>query len=295
MIGFSGSSRTRIPRMIWTAESTWRKANPNYAISVKADDLRGLVAKAIHMPAAASAVKQKRLNLWGGALSPWLSLDGWRAGQTTWTAESMRGEVCWIGVDLSSKIDLTAIVVLFPPSTSRASWRILCTALTPEATLQERARRDRAPYDVWTERGWLETNPGNRIDQDRARDHILTAAGRYQVQGIGIDPWNAGNLVKELETAGLQVVEIPQNRAQLSETAKVFEADVLDGLVDGGENALLTWCISNVIAPADDAGNIYPSKRRSRGRIDPVMAALNARKLASVEIEIAEDPVLVIA
>jgi phage terminase large subunit-like protein len=101
------------------------------------------------------------------------------------------------------------------------------------------------------------------------------------VQGVGIDPWNAGNLVKDLEADGLLVVEVPQNRAQLSESAKSFEADVLDGLVDGGGNELLTWCVSNVMAPTDDHGNIFPSKKRSRGRIDPVMAALNARKLST--------------
>ena len=91
------------------------------------------------------------------------------------------------------------------------------------------------------------------------------------------------------------VAEVKQTRAQLSETAKQFEADVLDALVDGGGNELLTWAIANVVAPADNNGNIYPSKRRSRGRIDPVMAALNARKLAATPIESADDPELIVA
>jgi phage terminase large subunit-like protein len=270
------------PEDDWTAERTWRKANPNYGVSVKPDDLRALIAKAVHMPAAAAAVQQKRLNLWVNAIAPWLSLEGWRAGQSEWTPVSMTGEPCWVGVDLSSKIDLTAVVILFPPGADRKTWRLICHALTPADTLHERARRDRAPYPVWVDRGWLQTNPGNRIDQDRVRDLVVAAAAQYQVQGVGIDPWNAGNLVTDLEAAGLLVVEVPQNRAQLSETAKQFEADVLDGLVDGGGNELLTWAVSNVVAPADDHGNIYPSKKRSRGRIDPVMAALNARKLATV-------------
>lgn len=279
----------------WLDEQTWRKANPNYGISVKPDDLRALAAKAKNMAPAAAAFQQKRLNWWVNSSAPWLALDGWRAGQTTWTAESMHGEPCWVGVDLSSKIDLTAVVVLFPPTETRRSWRVLCSGLTPAATLRERSRRDRAPYDLWVERGWLYTNPGNRIDQDRVRELVLAAASVYQVQGVGIDPWNAGNLVTDLEADGLLVVEVPQTRAQLSETAKQFEADVLDALVDGGGNELLTWAIANVVAPADNNGNIYPSKRRSRGRIDPVMAALNARKLAATPIESADDPELIVA
>lgn len=283
----------------WTAERTWKKANPNYGVSVKPDDLRALVNKAIHMPSAAAAVKQKRLNLWVNADAPWLSLEGWRRGASTWSAADMAGQLCWVGVDLSSKIDLTAVVCVFPPTDSRSTWRLLCYALTPADTLIERARRDRAPYDTWVARGWLLTNPGNRIDQDRVAQIVQAAARQFDVQAVGIDPWNAGNLVTDLEREGLLVIEVPQNKQQLSEAAKLFEADVLDGLVDGGDNELLTWCVSNAVAPPDDQGNIYPSKKKSRpvgrGRIDPVMAALNARKLATAESMVADDPELVTA
>ena len=61
----------------WTEEATWRKANPNYGVSVRPDDLKALATKATHMEPAAAAFKQKRLNLWVNAIAPWLSLDGW--------------------------------------------------------------------------------------------------------------------------------------------------------------------------------------------------------------------------
>ena len=128
------------PEDDWTAEKTWRKANPNYGVSVKPEDLRALVAKAVRMPSAAPAVKQKRLNLWVNATAPWLSLEGWRAGQSRWSVDLMRGELCWIGVDLSSKIDLTAVVILFPPTETRRTWRVICHGLTPAATLRGAGR-----------------------------------------------------------------------------------------------------------------------------------------------------------
>jgi phage terminase large subunit-like protein len=282
----------------WTEETTWRKANPNYGVSVKPEDMRALAAKAMNMPNAAPAFKQKRLNLWVNTIAPWLSADGWRRGQTTWTAEDMRGALCWIGIDLSAKIDLTAVVFLFPPTETRSTWRVLAVCLTPEDTLLERSRRDRAPYPEWVRQKLLRTNPGNRIDQDVVHRIVTETTSQYafDVQGIGVDPWNAGNLVQDLEADGFQVTEIPQNKPQLSGTAKEFEADVLDGRVDGGGNALLAWCIGNAVAPPDDQGNLLPSKRRSRGRIDPLMATLNARKLASGPVEEpAEDPELVTA
>ena len=272
------------PEDDWTLERTARKANPNWGISVKPDDLRALVTKAIHMPAASAAYKQKRLNLWVNANAPWLSLDGWRKGQTHWTAASMAGERCWAGIDLSSKIDLTAVVLVFPPTPTRATWRWLATCVTPEDTLVERARRDRAPYPLWVKAGLLKTNPGNRIDQSVVRTIIQEAAQVYDLQQIGIDPWNAGNLVKELgELDGFQVVEIPQTLQQMSAPSKDFEADVLDGLVDGGDNPLLLWCISNVVVQRDGKDNIYPVKKKSKGRIDPVIAGLMGRKLAAID------------
>jgi phage terminase large subunit-like protein len=267
------------------AEATWRKANPNYGVSVKPDDMENLARKARHMPAAAAAFKQKRLNLWVNTLAPWLSMEGWRAGQTAWTLDDMTGEPCWLGIDLSSKIDLTAIALVFPPTEARRTWRLGAFVLTPEATLEERAHRDRAPYREWVEAGHLLTNPGNRIDQEAVRELVLEANDCFDVRSVGVDPYNAGNLVQLLERDdGLTVIEIGQSMLQMSGPAKDFEADVLDGLIDAGGNPLLGWCASNVVVMHDNKGNIYPVKKRSRGRIDPIMAALMGRKLAALEL-----------
>jgi phage terminase large subunit-like protein len=281
----------------WTQEPTWRKANPNYGVSVKAQDMASLVTKAIHMPNAAAAFKQKRLNLWGGAASPWLSLDGWRRGQSAWAPDNLAGDPCWIGIDLSSKIDLTAIAAIFPPTETRVSWRLRLWALTPADTLADRAHRDRAPYDVWRTDGYLRTNPGNRIDQDEVRTIIGTIAAQHRVQQIGIDPWNAGNLEKDLAEDGFEVIEIPQTLKHMSAPSKDFEADVLDGLVDAGGNPLMEWAVSNAVVERDNKDNIYPVKKRSRGRIDPLIAALMARKLAAANLREpgeAGDPVLMV-
>lgn len=288
----------------WTLETTWRKANPNYGVSVKPADLRDLAAKAIHMTSAQAAFKQKRLNLWVNTLAPWLSIEGWRDGQTAWVspaafAEALAGEACWIGIDMSSKIDLTAIVAVFPPTETRTTWRLLATCLTPANTLEARAHRDRAPYPQWVTEGYLITNPGNRIDQRVVVDVVADWQTRYDVRGVGIDPWNAGNLVKDLSDLDLSVpvIEVPQNIQQMSAPSKDFEADVLDGLVDSGGNPLLAWCASNAVAAPDHKGNIYPTKKKSRGRIDPIMAAIIGCKVSQIDPsdQPAEDPQLVVA
>jgi phage terminase large subunit-like protein len=277
-------------------EAVWRKANPNYGVSVKPDDLRALARKAEHMPSAAAAFKQKRLNIWVHAIAPWLSLEGWRAGQTRWARDDLKGLRCFLGIDMSSKIDLTAVVAVFPPDETCLRWRLVSWCLTPADTLAARALRDRAPYETWVADGFLRTNPGNRIDQGRVRDFVHEADDLFEVQGIGVDPWNAGNLITDLGDDGFEVVEVPQTLQHMSAPSKDFEADVLDGLIDGADDPLMRWCISNVVVQRDNKDNIYPTKKKSRGRIDPVIAGLIGRKLATLDLGEApvEDPVLVV-
>jgi phage terminase large subunit-like protein len=280
------------------APRTWRKANPNYGVSVKPDDLKALAHKAQFMSTAAAAFKQKRLNLWVNAIAPWLSLEGWRRGQSVWTLDELRGAECWIGIDMSSKIDLTVVAALFPPAPGKWSrWRVVLWCLTPADTLEDRAHRDRAPYLVWKAAGILLTNPGNRIDQDVVRDLVCAARDRFTVRQVGLDPWNAGNLAKDLAEDGLEVVEVPQTLQQMSAPAKEFEADVLDGIVDACGNPIMQWAVSNVRVQTDNKDNLYPTKKRSRGRIDPVIATLIARKLAALDVApaTADDPDLIVA
>jgi len=249
---------------------------------VKPDDLLKLALKAKNMPSAAAEFKQKRLNLWVNADAPWLSIEGWRAGQSEWSDQELLGDPCWGGVDLSSKIDLTAFVLLFPPTKTRKAWRVRLWAFTPKETLKDRAHRDRAPYPLWAEQGYLTLCPTERIDYAQVLACIAEQKTRFSVQAIGFDPHNAENLMNDLKAKPVafgenQVIEIPQGYPYLSQPAKALEADVLGGTVDAGRNPLMDWCISNTVVQRDEKDNIFPTKKRSRGRIDPVVATVIAR------------------
>ena len=287
----------------WTSEATARKANPNYGISVKPEDLKGKVLKAIGMPSAAATYKQKHLNLWVNALLPWLSLDGWRAGQSSpaWTLERLRGEACVVGIDLASKLDLCALVALFPPSPAHAQWVVLRWVWTPADTLEDRAHRDRAPYLIWVDAGSLMSVPGTRVDHQVIRDTLEELREYVTILRVGFDPWHADQLQNQLVTLDgfdeQQILEVSQTFAGMSSGCKSMEAEVLAGLVDAGGCPLMEWCAGNAVVQRDGKDNIFPVKRKSRGRIDPIVALAIAWNLAlRVTIEsVAEDPDLVVA
>jgi phage terminase large subunit-like protein len=292
----------------WQAESTWKKANPMYGISVNPDDMRKLALAAKHSPGRAPEFKQKRLNLWVSASAPWLSLDGWRKGQHDgWTPNDLAGESCYVGIDLASKLDLFPMVLIFPPTATRESWRVLRWVWTPEDTLRDRAHRDRVPYERWIEEvGFdgeviLRTTPGTQVSHQVIRPLLAELRTRYVIERIGFDPWHADTLIEQLiDEDGFDrdcVVEVPQTFAGMSSGASTYEGAVLAGLVDAGGCPLMTWTHGNAVVNRDGKNNIFPTKKKSRGRIDPVMAAVIAINLwqrAQPDTP-AEDPVLLFA
>ena len=84
------------------------------------------------MASGAAAYQQKHLNRWISTTAAWLSVDGWRKGQSTDVDRpgSHRRPVL-VGVDLSAKLDLTALVALFPPPMAGLRWRVLSWVWTP--------------------------------------------------------------------------------------------------------------------------------------------------------------------
>lgn len=292
----------------WRAYDTWVKANPMWAISVNPADMEKAALAATHNPGRANEFKQKRLNLWVLARDPWLSIDGWRAGQhDDWTPDDLRGEPCYVGIDLASKLDLCAMVFVFPPSATHDNWRLLRWVWTPAETLRDRAHRDRAPYDVWAEtmghdgEPILRTTPGTQVNHQVLRDVLKQQRSRFAIERVGFDPWHADTLIDQLiEDDGFDrecVIEVPQTYAQMSSGASTYEAAVLARAVDAAGCPLMLWTHGNAVAQRDGKGNVTPIKKRSRGRIDPVVAAVIGVNLAlrARPEEPAADPVLIVA
>lgn len=261
-------------------EATWIKANPHYGVSVNPEDMQKQAAKAQRMPSAAAEFKQKRLNMMPEASASWLSMEGWREGQSEkpFTPENFGGRSCWVGLDLASNIDLMAMVAVFPESDG--GFKLLRWAWTPSDTLADRAHKDRAPYGVWAQQGHLSVQPGKSLSHEPVRD-ALAALGRVcKIEKIGYDRWHAHQLVRDLETQdgfrADQIIEVPQTYQGVSAAALRLESAVLEGKVDAGGCPLMRWTFANAVIQRDGKDNIQPIKKRSRGRIDPVVATVTA-------------------
>lgn len=272
----------------WASPDTWAKANPNLGVSVKETYLAEQAQKALNQPSFTNTFLRLHLNRWTQQQDRWLSLEQWNAADVNCTpAEyaarevALEGQRCFGGLDLSTKLDITAVELWFPATRDIIS-RFYC----PEATVMERSQKDRVPYDAWVRDGWMIATPGNVIDYDYILADITALAERFDVRELAYDPWNATQVATQLNGEGLVMVEARQGYKTLSEPAKELEKMVVEGAtipLRHGGHPVLRWMVSNVSKTEDPAGNIKPDKSTSRGRIDGVAALVMAISRAIVD------------
>jgi phage terminase large subunit-like protein len=265
----------------WTAEATWRTANPNYGVSVKPEYLAAQCRTAQTQPSFQNTFLRLHLNRWTQQRDRWIDIGKWNACDEDCGREGMMareaalaGASAFGGLDLSTKLDITALVLVFPET-----WDLVCRFFVPAENVMERVRRDRVPYDAWIRDGWLIETPGNVIDYAFIRAEAKRLAERYNVREWAYDPWNAMETAVELQGAeGFQMVEVRQGYRSLSEASKKFEELVVSSRWRHGGHPVLRWMVSNVAVREDPNGNIAPEKPKLHTglRIDGVAAAINA-------------------
>lgn len=260
----------------WEDERNWIKANPNLGVSVKLDDLRRKALKAKEIPAALTNFLTKHLNRWVNAESIWIHPDKWRACTGTVDEAALVGRRCFGGLDLSNALDLVALAWVFPPEMDGDPWIVLLRFWVPEFAMHERSRNDRVPYDAWVREGHMTAIPGEVIDYDWIYAQIEKDAAQFDVQEIGFDRWGSQSVYLQVAKMGLTMVAVGQGFASMSSPMKNLEIMIVGGRIHHGGNPVLTWNAHNLVATRDEAGNLKPDKRRSREKIDGMVALLMA-------------------
>lgn len=261
----------------WAEEENWIHANPGLGDFRGIDDLRQERDRALLVPARAVAFLNLFCNRWSESdETAWLNMDAWdRCGGKLPPDEDLARLDAYGGLDLSSRLDLTAFALTIPHNDRVVlkTWQWL-----PAEGIEGRERRDRVPYRQWQKDGLIELIPGPVVDKRVIIERVKTLARRFRIRAIAFDRWGADLVQTELEAAGLKVVEWGQGFASMSTPAKEFEGLVTAGTLAHDGNQLLRWTAACTSVKSDPAGNIKPVKPdRTTGRkIDPIVAAVMA-------------------
>jgi phage terminase large subunit-like protein len=258
----------------WTTESALIKANPNWGISVRPEVLAPLQAKAMQLPSAVNNFKTKHLNEWVNADTAWMDMRAWEAcGDSTLDIDAFAGQPCWIGLDLASKTDVAALLIVFAHPDVAGAYAVFGKYYLPEETISASGN---SQYEGWMRTGRITATPGNVIDFEWIEADLLELASRFEIQAVAFDPFQATQLSTRMLSQGLPMIEVRPTVLNFSEPMKTLEALVLQKKLSHDGDPVLTWMASNVVAHLDAKDNIYPRKERPENKIDGIVALIMA-------------------
>ena len=255
----------------WTDETSLIKANPNYGISVFPEFLTAQLEQARRSASKQNAFKTKHLNQWVGARTAWMNMLAWQRQKANFTIGDMKDCPCWMAVDLASKKDVAALVMLF---LKEGHYYCIPKFYAPESAAEENDK-----YRDFATDGCLTLTPGNMTDYAFIEQDILDLAKALNVEDVAFDDWQANYLITRLINTSLNVVDYNQNVRNMSEPMKETEAHILNGTLWHDNNPMMTWMLGNVAARVDAKENIYPRKNDDndpRCKIDGPVALIMA-------------------
>jgi len=260
----------------WTSPEVWRKANPSLGETIALEKVEAACQSARQNPAEENSFRQLRLNQWVKQSVRWMPMEKWDACKTWFAPEMLEGRACYAGLDLASTSDLTALVLVFPPSHDGEPYYVLPFFWLPEETVQLRVRRDHVMYDVWEREGHILTTEGNVVHYGFIQQFINHLNKLYNIREIAFDRWNAGMIVQALEDDGFTMVPFGQGFASMSAPTKELMRLVLEKSIAHTGHPVLRWNMDNIFVRTDPAGNVKIDKQKSTEKVDGAVALVMA-------------------
>ena len=256
----------------WTDPEVWKKANPSLGYTIDISKVQTACDSARQNPGEENSFRQLRLNQWVKQSIRWMPMDKWDACAGRVSPRLMEGRPCYAGMDLSSTSDLTAFVLVFPPTDEDEPYIVLPFFWVPAETLDLRVRRDHVIYDVWEKQGFIQTTEGNVVDYRWIEQFILQLNEHYNIREIAYDRWNASMMVQTLQDDGFTMVPFGQGFRDMSAPTKELMRLVLEQKLVHGGHPVLRWNMDNVFVRTDPAGNIKIDKEKSTEKVDGAVA-----------------------
>lgn len=261
----------------WTDPKVWAKANPNLGVSVSIDFLHQEMKKAEHSLAYQNTFRRLYLNQWTRQRDRFIDLEAWDGCDGAVDRGALRGRVCYGGLDLANVNDINAFVLVFEPEDEDdPAFDILPFFWVPEDRLEERAQKDRVPYDAWARAGLIEPTPGNIADHGFIKRRICELRDEFQIAEVAFDRWGSVQIAAQLEDEGFTMAKFGQGFASMSAPTKELHKLIVSKQLRHGGHPVLRWMANNLVVKQDEAGNVKPDKAHSSEKIDGIVALVMA-------------------
>ena len=266
-------------------EANWYLANPGLGDFRSLDEMRVMAQRAQKMPSAAATFFNLYLNQCVSGSNPLISRIDWDACGTPVDRSALRGLGCFAGMDLSTRNDLTALVLIFPRDDG---FDVLPFFWIPEYGIEEKAKQDRVPYLIWRDQEYLVAVPDRSIQYEWVVHTLGNLSREFEIKKIFYDRFRIDDLKAAMSTAGLDLPleEFGQGFVSMAPAVDAMETAILNHQLRHGGHPVLSWNAANAVAVQDPAGNRKLAKNLSTGRIDGIVAlAMALRGCQTTPIE----------
>lgn len=257
-------------------EEVWIKSQPNLDLTVTKEYIRSQLNKAKNSPLLLTNFKTKLMNIWcSNANGEWIGSNYIQqcTAKIDLSDSMFSGCSGYLGIDLSSTSDLTAISLMIPLSDKYyfKNWYYL-----PESALQEGANREK--YAQWKRQGYLNITSGNVVDYNRVIADIEVINKIIPIECISYDAWQSTMAIIQLTDKGFNCQSYSQTTGALNKPTRHMEIIARSGRSIFDDNPILRWNFANCEIIEDSNGNIKPTKinKDSQKKVDGVHAMLNA-------------------
>lgn len=258
-----------------------RQANPHFDEFMNQEEVLAQAESARRMPSSENSYRNLILNQRVNLTNPFVSVAAWEGCGGDVDRDAIEHGEVFIGLDLSARNDLTAMVAV--AQDDDGVWHVDPHFFAPQVGVAERGHKDRVPYDLWAEQGWLTLTPGASVDYEVVARALADYCAEHNVVQIRFDRWRIDVLKAELARldAELPLEPFGQGFRDMTPALDTLESEVVNKSLRHGGHPVLKMCALNAVATRDPAGNRKLDKSRATGRIDGMVALAMAMGAAS--------------
>jgi phage terminase large subunit-like protein len=140
--------------------------------------------------------------------------------------------------------------------------------------VRKRKQRGLIPYAGWVLNGTLLESGNEAIDYVPIEAKIIEANETFNLISVAFDGWNAAQVVQRLKAADVNMEQFIQGPKSYHPAMQALEIAYLSGNFTHGNDPVLNWNASNIVARQDVNLNNAPDKKRSTEKIDDMCALL---------------------
>ena len=248
----------------WSDSKNWIKSNPSLGVTVNESYLQQQIEKAKNNTSLEVGIRTKNLN-------QWISNDLLMDATEKVDLDKFKESTCYIGVDLASVSDLTAVSVMIPID---GKFYFKTKYYLPQSALKDNSNCEL--YKDWKRKGYLTITDGNVTDYDYLLSDIIKVSNKLFIDKIAYDAYNATQWAINATAQGLPLEPYSQALWSFNRPTKEFERLIKSGRVVIDDNPITRWCFSNVVLKRDFNENIKPTKLENQQKIDGTISMIES-------------------